>query len=65
MPCMRLRRYLMQSDFKAREMQNAKALLEKELKVATHLHQIEKEKYEEKKKSSLFSKIKTFFSNLL
>jgi len=55
----------MQSDFKAREMQNAKALLEKELKVATHLHQIEKEKYEEKKKSSLFSKIKTFFSNLL
>ena len=65
MPCMRLRRCLMQSDFEAKALQNAKALLDKELKMAIHLQQLQEEKNKKKqKKPSLFSKIKGFFTNL-
>ncbi len=55
----------MQNDFEALKIQNAKSLLEKELQMAKHLHQIQKEKHEEQqKKPSLFSRIKGFFSKL-
>ena len=65
MPCMRSRRCLMQNDFEAKQIENAKALLETELQVAQHLHQIQKEKHEEQqKKPSFFSRIQSFFSKL-
>jgi len=65
MPCMRLKRYWMQNDFKAVKIQNAKALLEKEFHIAQRLHQIQKERHEEQqKKPSLSSIIKDWFFKL-
>ena len=62
---MRLKRYWMQNNFKAVKIQTAKALLEKEFQIAQRLHQIQKERHEEqKKKPSLGSRIKDWFSNL-
>ena len=55
----------MQNNFEAKQIENAKVLLETELQMAQHLHQIQKEKHEEQqKKPSLFSRIQGFFSKL-
>ena len=52
----------MQSDFEAKEIKNAKAVLEKDLQVAEQIHARYKEHKEKLRKSlSLLAKIKIFF----
>jgi hypothetical protein len=52
----------MQSDFEAKEIKNAKAVLEKDLQVAEQVHARYKEHKEKLRKSlSLLAKIKNFF----
>lgn len=55
----------MQSNFEMIKIQNAKVLLEKELQMAKHIHEIQKEKHEaQQKKPSFYARIKHFFSTL-
>jgi len=52
----------MLSDFNAQKIKKAKSMLDKELQIATHLQQVQKERQKElAKETSLWTKLKRLF----
>ena len=55
----------MLNDFEAENIKRAKKILEKDLSMAAHIHKVQQEKQKLRvEKTSLWGKVRSFFSNL-